>query len=353
MKPYPVVVLQAVAVSVVSLVILAVLGSHASLACAIETSAGATIWLIYAVRRDWLRRRMRLPISGHRRRLNRIMMGCLTGGLLLPAALAWTLTLSGWRGPIKPPLSGGAADILCLAVLTIPASILVSSSVDWNLIRAFRDGVVGPPACERAFVGDESVRWYTRFWVMNRMVCEFLVWMSVAGLIADVGAIVVTDTHSTTGQVAWSVVGSAAVIAWSLANVANLTKALQFILQPSQSGLGEFVRGRNDLGDPVEGLVLDVALSPGVQTIGEPRGMCAGDISEPDHSIPLDHRRGMRRVEPQPHACPGGKCQFWTAECEVGMRAPAAPQSLDSATKRIPLIRLPWRSRRQRQMPAI
>ena len=76
------------------------------------------------------------------------MLGCFLLGLVLPTALAW-LEFAVFRfDVIGEPLRDGEAVVASLGFLAIPFGILVSSSLDWYLIRPFREGVYNEPVCK-------------------------------------------------------------------------------------------------------------------------------------------------------------------------------------------------------------
>jgi hypothetical protein len=319
MKPRPYVQIQAAAVLVVSVIALAVLGKEVTLAVAITFMVATVIWGHFAARYYWLLSKSGLTRSGHRRERDAVMLGCLVVGLILPSALAWCGVCIGDLELFKPPLKGGEAILITLSVVMIPLSILVSSSVDWYLIRPFREGIHDEPACQDSAQGSGQAMDYARYWVLHRMVSEFLAYAGIVGVIALSGTVAGEATHSESGKNIFNLIGLLGVLCWSLVELGKLKAALDFVRYPT-CGLASWVRGRSEEGEELSGFVLDVSVNPGVQLIGEPRGHPAPDISDPDNSIPLKHRRTIKPITPPVKVCAGGKCEFWIPDCEVGLR---------------------------------
>jgi len=319
MKPRPYVQIQAAAVLVASVIALAVLGKEVTLAVAIALMVATVIWGYFGARYYWLLSKSGLTRSGHRGERDAVMLGCLVIGLIVPSGLAWCGVGVGDLELFNAPLKGGEAILITLSVLMIPLSIFVSSSVDWYLIRPFREGVHGEPACQATAQESGQTMDYARYWVLHRMVSEFLAYAGIVGVIALSATVAGQATHSETGKNVFNLIGLLGVLGWSLAELGKLKAALDFVRYPT-CGLASWVRGRSEEGEELSGFVLDVSVNPGVQLIGEPRGYLAPDISDPDSSIPLKHRRTIKPITPAVEVCAGGKCEFWVPDCEVGLR---------------------------------
>jgi len=283
---------------------------------AVALSVGCAIWgyfaLLYGSRR-------RLDRSVDRKSKDRAMLTCLLVGLLLPGGLAWFVAIFGELNAIDPPLQGGAAAVTSLSALLIPLSMLVSSSVDWYLIRPFREGVHELPACQPEIQKSEKAMVYARYWIMHRMVTEFLVYASIIGLIALAATIVGQNTHSETGKNIFNLIGLVGIVGWSLSELGKLKAALEFVRFPT-CGLASWVAGRTEDGLDISGFVLDVSIMPGVQLIEEPRGNPAPDIALKNHSVPLAYRNTIELIPPPHQVCPGRNCEFWIPDCEIGLR---------------------------------
>jgi hypothetical protein len=318
MKPKPYVRLQAAALLLIVAIILGILGEEVALSLAISLSVGALIWIWFSARYHWLLLRSNRARSEHRRGRDTVMHLCLLVGLVLPCALAW------FWGPlgveiIEAPLHGGEAVVLSLSVLIVPLSILVSSSVDWYLIRPYREGAHDDPVCQPSAHISGRAMDYARYWVLHRMVSEFLAYAGIVGVIALASTIAGQATHSESGKNVLNLIGLLGVLGWSLVELGKLKAALEFVRYPT-CGLGDWVTGRSDEGEEPRGFVLDVSTDPGVQLIDEPRGPDAEDISDYERSIPLKHRRTIKAIAPLRPTCPGLKCEFWVPDCEVGLR---------------------------------
>jgi hypothetical protein len=329
MKPRPNVFLQAVATALLAVAALGVLGRHcAPILAALFVSAEA-IWGVFGLR-YWMKRRnwqkadpAHRARSSARARLDKLMLRINAIGILLPLALTVLVLLAGEDKQLyKPPAEGTMAVIVALCAVLVPLSMLVSSSVDWYLIRAFREGVVGQPACRAAVAGSDASVNHLKYWVMHRLLCEFVLWAAVAVGIGFTSALIENATKNPTSKATWNLLGFIGIAAWSAGELAKLRAAIDFVRYPSV-GIGQYVTGRNPSCETITGYVHDVALDPGVQLIYAPLGNRAKDISYPERSIPLRLRTTLRdAAEAAPHAnrCVTG-CEFWVPACDIGLRA--------------------------------
>lgn len=326
MRPKPYVRLQSVAVLLVSLICLGLFGREAALTLGTTLSVGIAVWayfrLLYGIR---LRKSDRKR-SADRAVKDRVMLDCLLVGLLLPCGVAWVAFAVDGLNVIDPPLSGGEAVFTSLCVSLIPLSMLVSSSVDWYLIRPFREGVHGPPACHPEVQQTTGPMDYARYWIMHRMVAEFLVYSSIVGLIALTATIVGERTDSETGKNVFNLIGLIGIVSWSVSELGKLKAALEFVRYPT-CGLAEWVTGRNGDGQDIAGFALDVSIDPGVQLIEAPRGHPARDIAERDRSVPLKYRRTIKSIPAPVPVCAGQRCEFWVPDCEIGLSHPDGASS--------------------------
>jgi hypothetical protein len=337
MKPKSYVRMQAAGVLLATLAILIVLGRGAALATAGALTLGLVIWVAFVLVYEMRRRRVDRGLSAYRAERDRAMVGCLVVGLLVPTTLAWFDALADVE-LVGPPVHSGQSVILALSVIAFPLSLLVSSSVDWYLIRPFREGVFGDPVCRASHEEGETMS-YARYWILHRMISEFLVYAAVVGIVAIATVLAKDATDSENGKDILGLVGPLGIAVWSIRELTKLQAALKFVRYPT-CGLGEWVEGRNAECVDISGFVLDVATDPGVQLIEKPRGHPARDISNARKSIPLSQRNGITSVTPPTAHCQG-RCEFWVPDCEVGLRereaaasgsaepppAPASPQS--------------------------
>jgi hypothetical protein len=243
------------------------------------------------------------------------------------------LVLGRGHAPYTPPAKGTMEVIVALCAVLVPLSMLVSSSVDWYLIRAFREGVTGEPACRASVAGSDASINHLKYWAMHRLVCEFVLWASVAVGIGFVSALVENATKDPTSKATFNLLGFIGIAAWSTKELSKLPTAINFVRYPSV-GIGQYVTGRNSTCSTIRGFVHDVALEPGVQLIDAPRGNPAPDISCPKRSIPLRLRETLKdastRARPIDRCT--RSCEFWVPACEVGLHAlDAAPTRPSSA----------------------
>lgn len=334
MKPKPFVQLQALGALLVTIACLVVLGSEAALTLAVSLSVGGAIWGYFAFLYTRRRSRSELARSSDRASKDRAMRICLVAGLLLPGGLAWSVAVAGAPDLIAPPLQGGQAVLTSLGALLIPLSMLLSSAVDWYLIRAFREGVHDLPACQPEIQTSGRAMDYARYWVLHRMVAEFFVYAAIVGLIALTVTIAGENTDSKTGENIFNLIGLVGIVSWSLSELGKLRAALEFVRYPTKCGLASWVTGRTKGGLDISGLVLDVSVKPGVQLIDEPRGHPAPDIADEARSVPLYYRDTIEPVVPPLPVCPGRECEFWIPDCEIGLRRLEA-QSAASARETV------------------
>jgi hypothetical protein len=320
MKPRPYVEIQAVISMLVAALVLGVLGREADLPAAVTLTVGLSIWIFFLGRYRLLLRKAPNPRSDQRRGKDKIMVGCFVLGLVLPTTLAWVDFVALRLDPFGAILSPGEAAIASAGVLTIPLSILVSSSVDWHLIRPFREGVLNEPTCRPEIHESGRGLDYAKYWVLHRMVSEFLAFGAVVVLAGLFFAIISTAVHSEEGKSAASFVGGLAIAIWSASKLSGLEAALGFVRYSyANCELGSWVRGRTDTCVDIEGFVLDVSISPGLQLIKTPRGDPAKDIADKRKSVPLKQVENVDSATPPAPLC-STRCEFWNPACEVGLR---------------------------------
>jgi len=328
-KPKPYVQLQAIALSLVTAIILGILADEAALTLAIALTVGLAIWGYFMLRYYWLLRHAAHDRSGDRAGKDAVMLGCLVGGLALSAGLSWVEYGLDGIDLVAPPLHGGAAVIAALSVIAVPLGILVSSSVDWYLIRPFREGVHGDPVCRPSQHENGRAMDYAKYWIMHRMTAEFVAYAGIVVVVGLALTIASEATHTIRGKSVLGFVGGIGIAVWSLSELSKLEAALRFVRFPT-CDLGGWVKGRNDECEDISGFVLDVSVSPGVQLIDEPRGHPARDIAKATHSVPLKQLRTIDDI-PSPRRLCAARCEFWVPDCEVGLREleKAAPGSSD------------------------
>ncbi|UUY01585.1 hypothetical protein LRS13_12655 [Svornostia abyssi] len=339
MNPPSYVRLQALATLLLSVTALALLGSGVAFVLLLILVGAQAVWIWMGTwyllsRRRWERRDPSAHArSAQRADLDRVMARNDVIGILLPALAALGVTALGPSNQLYvPPVAGTMEVIIAICGISVPLSMLVSSSVDWYLIRSFREGVIGAPACQPHVAGSDASVSHLKYWVMNRLVCEFIVWIAVAIGIGYLSSLVENATSDPTSKATFNLLGFIGIAAWSIRELAKLPTAVEFVRFPSV-GIGQHVTGRNPDCDMISGYVHDVALVPGVQLIEAPVGNPAKDFSLPKRSVPLRQRDTLEdatATAPHPHRC-ASHCEFWIPACEVGLRSPAgaAPAPAD------------------------
>jgi hypothetical protein len=308
---------------VLAVVALAVLQQPAAAAIVAIGGLGSFIWVVFGV--AYRLRRSRSPDgqrSNHRRERDRLMLVTFASGLALPTALAAADLIFGPLRPFGTPLTSGRAIILTLSVIAVPCSMLVSSSVDWYLIRAFRDGVFGAPACQADHSrSKDKTADYARYWILHRFVSEGVVFIAIIGAIAEIIAICTNAIHNQSSIDAFNDIGIVGILAWSYASLAKIKPAIDFLRFPTECALGAWQTGRNEEGDEISGFCLDASLDPGIQLLAKPRWYDAPDVSDPDLSVPLRSRKTLKIVAaPAEESCTATHCAFWIQHCERGNR---------------------------------
>ncbi len=303
----------------------------ADLALAILCSVGAIIWLFFGV--QYLLRKEN-P-SDARRRKDRAMRECFLAGILLPALAAWACVAGVDSAlPYERPIHGTTAVVIACCLAVVPLSIIVSSAVDWYLIRPFREGVYGAPVCQH--VDAERAREaYASYWVLHRGICELVVYSAIAGIIAFGTATVSVSSKDPRVLAALNIIGVGAIV-WPGTKLLWLMRhALAFVMNP-RPGLGDWAMGRNCDRETIEGFLVDVSIAPGVQLIARPADETAdaAEAGEPDKRyVGLEDRGSLRRTTPPRPICADGICEFWIPDCEVGIRAREMPVRMAAATR--------------------
>lgn len=318
MKPRPYVQIQAFFATAATVVLLGVLAESAALPAAIFLTLGLCIWLYFMGRYRWLLWTVGDRRSSDRHGKDRVMAACLVSGLVVPTALAWTEFALSDVDLFAPPLQGGAATVLTISILAIPLGIFVSSAVDWYLIRPFREGVHNEPVCRSEVHRNGRAMDYARYWIMHRMVSEFVVYVGIVILVGLGFAVIAQAVQSEQGKGAVSFIGGLGIAVWALSELSGLRAALNFVRYP-HCELGSWAEGRTENCADIAGFVLDVSIKPGVQLIESPRGYPARDIADKRHSVPLRQAYAIKTVDPPRPIC-SERCEFWIPDCEMGLR---------------------------------
>lgn len=188
--------------------------------------------------------------------------------LPLPIAYAIAAAVDKTLRPAHQALQANAvaAFVACLAVIAL-ALLYVSSSIDWYIIRAWRDGVVCDPPCNRK--GNRTT-WLliTRLWLLHRIVATigfFVGLWTVVGL-----AWFELAKHH--GKSDWAIyllglVSPAAIPLFFMGSyIANLGQSVGLAFGNLRVSLGDRVSWVDD-GKEYHGIVYDVSIDGGYRII--------------------------------------------------------------------------------------
>jgi hypothetical protein len=266
------------------------------------------------------------------------MRACFVVGIALPTTLTWASTAGlAERLPYDRPVHGTSAILIASCAAVIPLSVIVSGAVDWYVIRPFREGVFGAPVCQHAGSSRDREA-YAAYWVLHRGICEFVIFGAIAMMIAFAAAWIAIASDDAIVLEALNIIGVGAIVWPATRMLWLLQHALRFVMQP-KPGLGDWAMGRNREGETIEGFLVDVSTTPGVQLLPCPPDTDGDEIpgqadpGEPNRRYVALEDRGTLRAG---SLRPGGprrvcvnRCEFWIRGCEVGIR-----QRADDARRR-------------------
>ena len=308
LKPRPIVQIQSLLALVAGAVAILLSGRAGVLGVLVLYGLGLVLAGYLAVRYEHLvRSRER---SRHRRERDGTMLRCVAAGLLIPVLLA-VYTLCGGAVP-GPLLDGDASHVGSIAAAGVFAAMLSSSCVDWYLIRAFRDGVLGEPACQMHAHDEETALYYARAWIAHRAVAETLGW---GGVMVVLVVALVALQHSTKDR-AWdeffAYLAPAGAVYLGLGGyLAKRLRPVPGYFQRPSVGIGRWAHGKtvDAAGNEqqVDGLVVDAAIDPGLQLLPAP----GEDIVQ----VPLAQATRLRSTQ-RPFC--GKRCEHWIPGCERG-----------------------------------
>jgi hypothetical protein len=246
--------------------VLAVLctGHKSGLPVVVVLIVGATIWAIcvwwFVARSDAGDRKV-----WHDELRQGLAQGIVGLGVpLIVAVIAWqSPSLEGWL------FSTAAAAFGATTLVIIPVALLASSMIDRFVILPRLLGLTGPdPVWRPAAVDDRSRRRVAQGWVAHRGFCELFVFTAIAVVLAVALVAVINEvSHDETVPTALESLGGAgiAVYIFGLSGPRH-AQAVTFCLS-GPVVLGNWVRGRDEYGNQVEGFVLDVSVHPGVKLV--------------------------------------------------------------------------------------
>jgi hypothetical protein len=279
-------------------------GHAAGVGMLVTVGVGALVWVAFAVsyavrvhgRRDT-----------ERREEDRRALAAGVLGLLIPAGIAAGMSASpGFKGLL---FSSTAATFTGVALVVIPVAALASSMVDRYLILPYCYGAFGEPVWSLPPRDEEAQksafiprRRYAKIWVAHRVVCEVLCYFSLA-LIISVLFVAVGNavSHERTLPVAIESLGGAGIAFTVLAYLRPRAGAGWDYVMAESAGLGTWARGIDEIGETVDGLVVDVSLYPGIK-------LRTADLEW--HYIPLSLAKRLHEFESaRPAECDARWCE--------------------------------------------
>jgi hypothetical protein len=309
-KPRPIVQIQAVLALISATVAILLVGRAAAVGVIVLFGLGLTVGGYLALRYERLVHNR--DTSTHRTVRDGTMRGCVITGLVAPVLLA-TYALVGGALP-HAALGGVPAHVASIAACGVFAAMLTSSCVDWYLIRPFRDGVLGAPACQMDAHDDETALYYARAWIAHRAIAEVLGWGGV-GVVLVVGLVAL---QRSTKDAAWSAfftyLAPAGAVYLGLGGyLAKRLRPVPGYMQRPSPGLGRWAHGEivDAAGNEhhVQGFVLDAAIDPGLRLLSAPDG----DIT----AVPLAQTARLRASQ---RALCVECCEHWIPQCDRGLR---------------------------------
>lgn len=251
---------QAFAVPVAVLIVGLICGHRIALALVIATGCGTLIWVALAVVHTV--RTHGKPGHEPNERAWAFAMGVI--GLVVPTGLAaGLLATSHFDGLV---FKSEASVFAGVALVVIWLTILVSSLFDRYLILPFCYGQLGPPIWSVGLkLPGRRRRRFAQIWVGHRAVCEVCAYTALAMLLAIVFvALGSTVSHEHILAVALESLGGTGVAIAILAYAGPRVRDGWSYMIANNAGLGSWACGIIG-GETVEGLVVDVSLSPGVK----------------------------------------------------------------------------------------
>lgn len=247
------------------LVSLALTGHRSGLAIAMPYAVAVCVWLVLLVSYRIRSRQHRRADNPDRRGGDR--RAALSGvlGLLVPLVASIAVTQVEFDGALFDSVAATFTAV-CFCVGFV--AILVSSMVDWYLILPFVDGLLGRPiwATNDEWLTAKRRRAYAKFWVAHRIACETFVYMALALVLSIVFVAVgnAVSSDNTLPVAIESLGGSGIAFALLTFLGPRIRDSVNYILGQN-AGLGAWAAGVDNHGKPIEGLVIDVSIHPGVQ----------------------------------------------------------------------------------------
>lgn len=282
----------------IAVIALALLGAstEAWIAVAVGASALSTVLACNAIYTSSLDRQPRSDerFTGDRRRGLAMIIA-----LPLPLAYATLATSIAGLRPASNVLGTNsvAALVACLVAVAL-ALLYMSSSVDWYVIKAWRDGIVVDPPCMR---DGNRPAWLliTRVWLLHRIVATIGFFVGLWTLVG-LGWFELAKHHANSDWAIYLlglVSPSAVPLFFMRSYIASLGHAVGLAFGNLKIALGDRVSWTTD-SQATEGIVYDVSIDGGYRIIdcgGKSLYLPLGTVR--DGNVSVDER------DPEPGAC--------------------------------------------------
>jgi hypothetical protein len=324
MHPAPNVLTQVVIALLIDALVVALGGDHLAKPGVAVFGATAVIWFLLAAIYQLRRATANVKPSARRVREDRMMLilGVLAVGLPLATcvALAAGMPFDGFL------FSSQASTVAGTLVMTTASAVLISSAADWYLITPFHRGVLNPEIC-RAHndLTKPSRRRYAKWWIAHRGLCELIAYTSFSLFLAIVFTALteLVDDDAVLKISVGSFIGAGTAFALQGYLAPRVRSSWEY-LNFQSAGLGEWAAGIDRNRQPVEGLVVDVSLKPGVQLRQSP--------TSPPVFVPLASAEDVQSCW-NPNLRCETQCEGWILDCDRGRReresdeVPGAPHA--------------------------
>jgi hypothetical protein len=324
MHPTPNVLTQVVIALLIDVLVVALCGDRLGVPGVAVFGATAVIWFLLGGIYQLRRATSHFKPSARRVREDRMMLvlGILGVGLPLASCVALLAGVP-FDGFV---FSSQASTVAGTLVVTTACAVLISSAADWYLITPFQRGVLNPEIC-RAHndLTEPSRRRYAKWWIAHRGACELIAYTSFSLFMAIVFTAVteLVDDDAVLKISVGSFIGAGTAFALQGYLGPRVRSGWEY-LNFQSAGLGEWAAGIDKNRQPVEGLVVDVSLKPGVQMRESP--------ASPAVFVPLASAAEVQACwNPTPRCA--RQCEGWILDCDRGRReresdqAPEAPHA--------------------------
>jgi hypothetical protein len=318
MNPTPNVLTQVVIALLIDVLVVASCGNHLGMSGVAVFGVTAVIWFLLGAIYQLRCATSDFEPSARRVQEDRMMhmLGFVAVGLPLATCVALVVGV-----PFDGFLfSSQASTVAGTLVLTTACAVLISSAADWYLITPFQRGVLNPEICRsHTDLTEPSRRRYAKWWIAHRGACELVAYTSFSLFLAIVFTALteLVDDDAVLKISVGSFIGAGTAFALQGYLGPRVRSGWEY-LNVQSAGLGEWAAGIDKNRQPVEGLVVDVSLKPGVQLLQSP--------TSPAVFVPLasaEEVQACRNVTPR---CEG-KCEGWILDCDRGRRERESDQT--------------------------